>query len=409
MSYPLTILLYAMRNQPYSEAISLNNLAGHLEECSPETVMTSMERSFQMRTQWDVSFLTHIAEVDRRELYLPYGFTCTSSWLSTTYNLGFNRSQEMVEVAVALRDLDQMRRAYGESRLSFDHLRALVQVATPENEEALLRESEGRSVKEVFALVERKKEISKQEAEETRKQRFLEKRWDNEERTLYLWGALPEEMGMKFSNAIDRLTREMPDDKETTLAQRRADALVALADANLPMRSSRDQVVVHLKEDPDTAKPVAELQAGPVVSLEAARAIACDARIQYLIEKASGDPIALSKCEHRVPAWLARLVFASAGGRCQFTGCNRTTCLEIHHINPLGPTEFKNLVLLCSSHHHNYIHHGGYEIVGIPPNISIIAPNGKPMKVGPPKPSAEVIAAFDLEFAMQIEAAGRGP
>lgn len=409
MSYPLFIIVVAMQELILQRPTSLDTLASHLEECSPETVMSSMERSFQMRAQWDVSFLTHIAEVDRRELYLPYGFTSTASWLATTYGLGFNRSQELVEVAVGLRDLDQMRKAYGESRLSFDHLRALVQVATSENEEALLKEAEGRSVKEVFALVERKKEISKEEAEETRRQRFLEKRWDKKERVLYLFGALPEEMGIKFSNAIDRLTRGMPDDKETTMAQRRADALVALSDANVPMRSSRDQVVVHLKEDADTGRAVAELQAGPVVSLEAARAIACDARIQYVIEKASGDPIAITKCEHRVPDWLARLVFASAGGRCQFTGCNRTTCLEIHHIDPKGPTEFGNLMVLCSSHHHNYIHHGGYEIVGKSPNISIIAPNGKPMKVGPPKPSAEVIAAFDLEFAMEIEAAGRGP
>lgn len=62
---------------------------------------------------------------------------------------------------------------------------------------------------------------------------------------------------------------------------------------------------------------------------------------------------------------LRELVGSVDGERCRFPGCTRHRTLHAHHVrywSDGGPTDFANLVLLCSRHH-TLVHSQGFSLV----------------------------------------------
>ena len=81
----------------------------------------------------------------------------------------------------------------------------------------------------------------------------------------------------------------------------------------------------------------------------------CDCTIHTILRSATGVPLAFGRTRYTVPRALFRQVAARDGG-CRFPGCNRPVRFcDAHHIRYWrhgGTTDFGNLVLLCSRHHH---------------------------------------------------------
>lgn len=81
----------------------------------------------------------------------------------------------------------------------------------------------------------------------------------------------------------------------------------------------------------------------------------CDCVIHAILRDANGAPVSFGRARYTVPRKLFRQVAARDGG-CRFPGCcRRVRHCDAHHIKywrHLGTTEYDNLVLLCSRHHH---------------------------------------------------------
>ncbi|MCE9621237.1 MAG: HNH endonuclease, partial [Actinomycetia bacterium] len=83
----------------------------------------------------------------------------------------------------------------------------------------------------------------------------------------------------------------------------------------------------------------------------------CDCFIHVILREADGAPASFGRARYTVPRKLFRQIAARDGG-CRFPGCNRhVRYTEAHHIiwwRPphYGTTDYWNLVLLCSRHHH---------------------------------------------------------
>ena len=81
----------------------------------------------------------------------------------------------------------------------------------------------------------------------------------------------------------------------------------------------------------------------------------CDCIIHAILRDAHGAPVGFGRSRYTVPRKLFRQVAARDGG-CRFPGCNRNVRhSDAHHITYWrdgGETEYGNLVLLCSRHHH---------------------------------------------------------
>ncbi len=84
----------------------------------------------------------------------------------------------------------------------------------------------------------------------------------------------------------------------------------------------------------------------------------CDCKIHTILRDANGAPVGFGRSRYSVPRKLFSQVAARDGG-CRFPGCDRKIrhC-DAHHMRYWrhgGSTDYVNLVLLCSRHHH-FVH-----------------------------------------------------
>jgi hypothetical protein len=138
--------------------------------------------------------------------------------------------------------------------------------------------------------------------------------------------------------------------------ERWADALVAICSANLAKDPDPDRatVVVHVQADG------AEVEDGPAIFPETADRLACDARVQLVVEDPAGNALHVGPVTRTPPAWMVRQLRHRDRG-CRFPGCGTRAFTHAHHIrwwHHGGRTELSNLVLVCSFHHRLVHEHG---------------------------------------------------
>jgi hypothetical protein len=340
------------------------------------------------------------------------GFKSCAQWLSWRTGIGLEAAREKVRVANALPGLPRIAAAFERGALSYSKVRALTRIADPQTEELLLQIATYGTASQVERVVRGYRQVDREgerrRANENQERRFLSTRHD-EHGNLVIQGRLPAELGARFLKALDAAVdavTDPPAEAETrgdaaafprkrdggaepflqasgaeaapavqprvSFAQRRADALVLLADsalaAGLPGRRAADthEIVVHV-DAAVLADPAAdrrcELEDGVRVSAETARRLACDAGVVALVEDGEGNALSVGRKRRTVPPAIRRALAARDRG-CRFPGCTHGRFLEAHHVEHWadgGETSVENLVHLCSFHHRE-LHEGGCRI-----------------------------------------------
>ncbi|MCA1840788.1 MAG: HNH endonuclease, partial [Actinobacteria bacterium] len=377
------------------------------------SAMDEVARCYHMRSGWDRALMRAVVEVDRLRTYEQEGYPSTADWLTGFLGIGYMRACEFVEVAIGLESLPALKRAYERGQLSYDHLRALVAVANPDNEAQLAEDARGMSVADTFKMKNKLLAVPADSSVDARRGRTLQMRWDLEQRTLILFGLFPEEQGAIVERAIDAIARRMPEDPlfefGTPMAVKRADAFLELAGAGATTRqgsSSNTQVVVHVDAQMlASGQGVAEIEGGPTLSLETVERLMCDCMQKLVVHDGEGRLMAESRSTSNIPRRIRREL-ARRDKTCRYPNCRRRKLVHAHHIVHRannGPTELDNLVLFCPTHHH-LVHEGGYRVVGSPPAIVIERPNRPPIKCGPPPRPRQVRDQFFWEYQL-----ARGP
>jgi len=164
------------------------------------------------------------------------------------------------------------------------------------------------------------------------------------------------------------------------------------------------QVVVHADinlltgESPDGR---CFIEGGAPLSVEAARRIGCDAEITSIIER-DGLPIDVGRTK-RFPTDRQRRALEVRDRFCRFPGCgvpaNRTHAHHIQHWLDGGPTDLRNLVLLCGFHHRR-LHDGGYVIRSSAIGLQFETHDGRVIGSSP-----SVVDGFPQRKSFQAEAA----
>ncbi|MFQ5661004.1 MAG: DUF222 domain-containing protein [Gammaproteobacteria bacterium] len=176
-----------------------------------------------------------------------------------------------------------------------------------------------------------------------------------------------------------------PELPEPTYAQKRADALVLMAEQALsslddglkPLSNpEKYQIIVHLEPEqlhrwpehpehpPETC--VCSLEYGNAqfpLSAATARRLACDAALVPVLEDGGGDVLNVGRKTRTVPPALRRALKLRDQG-CRFPGCTQTRYVDAHHVRHWcdgGETSLDNLITLCR-HHHRLLHQSEYEI-----------------------------------------------
>ena len=173
---------------------------------------------------------------------------------------------------------------------------------------------------------------------------------------------LNEAAGTEFAKAIQNAVTHAGKDETRTTAERQGDALFDIAaffnknhhgnerPRNLPnvTLSADISTVIERPEgvNVDTQRPMT-----PACT----ETYLCDCRIHVILRDADGTPHSFGRTTRVVPSALFKQIAARDGG-CRHPGCDRpvkwTDAHHIHHWRRGGPTDYDNLILLCSRHHH---------------------------------------------------------
>jgi hypothetical protein len=188
--------------------------------------------------------------------------------------------------------------------------------------------------------------------------------------------ALDPTAGATFQAAVDAASAPRPSEDgardERTARERRADALLSIADTSLgvtgPVRGERPRVVVHTTPEQLAGlvgSGPARTDAGTDLGPGALRRTACDAVLQRVVWDRDGTVLATVPLELGRTARLAdlnqRRALAVRDRGCIIPGCGAPPAhCDAHHVQHWadgGPTDLCNLCLLCASHH-TAVHEG---------------------------------------------------
>jgi len=312
-----------------------------------------------------------------------------AGWLGYRCGMTRREASEYVRVAEALQELPAIRAAFSRGELTYTKVRGLTRVATAASEERLIELAAALTASQLERALRVFRRITTEEARETHELEFVDYHFE-EDGSLYLRARLAAEDGTLLVKALDAardrilerqraeraaaVSRDGLDAASAMLTFDRTrsasvEALVELVDTSLDeareSEPERARLVVHVDAAALTSddRGRSELEDGPVISLETARRLGCDAEVVTQVEH-EGLPVSVGRKRRTVPPTLRRLLEARDGDVCCFPGCERTRHLQAHHRHHWahgGETSLDNLVLLCFNHH-RLVHEGGYTI-----------------------------------------------
>ncbi len=345
--------------------------------------------------------------------------------------MSLRTATERLRVAHALQNLPAISEAFGAGRISYSKVRAitritgsdtafLTQIATsiaagesdlhhttvadPDTAEQVLLTVALYGTASHIETVARAVRRRHTPPEDTAARRSLTWRWDDDG-TLEVRAHLTPDDGATFIAAIESLVpprtpvrhpvEPAPEDLDerareqepgpavNRMEARRADALLALVNGRADEESGpvvergTTQVIVHF----DASTGAARIAGGPEIPTSTAERLACDARVQLLLDDRTGNQMYLGRNRRlATPAQIAALTIRDGEG-CRFPGCTHTRFLHAHHVQHWlfgGLTDIDNLVVICGFHH-RLIHDHDYHIRRRLRRWEFLRPDGSPI------------------------------
>ncbi|RIK11334.1 MAG: hypothetical protein DCC49_00005, partial [Acidobacteria bacterium] len=251
-----------------------------------------------------------------------------------------NTARAMVGLAVALEKLPMIAKAFREGEISREIAEELAKFVTPENEEELLGFARHWSVSEAIAHRRAAVAITRDEAREISNSRELRIRWSRDRSSVVISGTLTADGGAKLDAALSRIVTSMPKKlagERLSYRTRLADALVELASVRIGSDCDPDRATLSVHVDYETlisGGSNAEIHTAigvGYISPDVARRIACDPRLEIVLDGPDGLALGVGRMTRKIPAWLARQI-RYRDKTCIHPGCDRSFGLEVHHI-----------------------------------------------------------------------------
>jgi len=326
-------------------------------------------------------FAENLRRFDQSGEYAADGALGIVPWLRWKCRLSGSAAAERVTISRQLEELPQTQRAFASGNLGYQHVCFMARTAEHVGADAVRRsesnllQAAGRMDPGQFTGVlkdfEHRVDAAGALAETNR---AFERRSFHISEPLdglvKLDGLLDAEGGAIIRTALDALMGVPGKDDTRTAGQRRADALLELAQARSggtgDGSGQRPHLVVRASLETLAGTPGAgagELEWGGSVPTETVRRLACDAALTRITGK--GELQAeISRASRTIPAATRRALAARDHG-CVAPGCGRPpSWTDAHHLKHWvdgGETTIANLVLLCRRHHH-LVHEEGWNL-----------------------------------------------
>jgi hypothetical protein len=414
-----------------------------VEKTSSNDLMEEAERLGRLLSATQGSLLAVVAELDRRQAFRAEGATSVAAWMTQRLGVAEGTGRSWAQVAEKLWDFPHLAQGLRVGVLSFDKVRAAVELATPETDASVLRQAEECTVRQLIDLIRAKRGTNDEQAAAHHDYRYL--RFNDARRVMTAQFA--EDAYAEVRAAITARARLFPSDGETAFDQRRADGLLDICRESARRRSADADGGVGDGADgaaddgvsPDAdgggaaggtgatsasgsasgsgsgsgsasgsgsraprrsnffivahtdlsflrgGSGGAEIEGLGLLSREAIRRISCGATVALALDDAFGHTMFEGRAR-RFASDAQRREVLRRDRRCRFPGCSNNTFTDVHHIVhwiDQGTTDLPNLVLLCDHHHHR-VHEGKWEMTGNANGIlRFVGPNGRPMTSRP--------------------------
>jgi len=349
------------------------------------------------------ALLALFPEIDRREAWRADGAQDLPHWVSMRFGISAWKASRWVAAGDALASLPRVSEALSSGALGLDKVVELTRFATPETESELIPWARERSSGAIRRRADLERRRERHEVVAAERDRFLRWGYSDDGTRFELEAELPADQGAIVAKALTRLSDAMPEhpdgDDPYPAEARRADALSMLCSGAIASDPDPDRatLVVHTRLETllgEPGAPNAEIEDGPVIAPETARRLACDARLQVVVEGDAGNPLSLGRLTRTVSPAMVRALRQRDRG-CRFPGCGRRRFTNAHHVewwSRGGGTDLDNLVLLCGFHHRLVHEHGWRLSTHADGTVSWFRPNGERYGVGPAPPEAARLA-----------------
>ena len=325
-----------------------------------------------------------VGELDRRQGWRDEGATSLEGWIVERCGVSAATARGWAHVAGRLFDLPQLTTALCAGEISFDKVRAVVDAATPETDQALCERAAECSVRQLTELTRSTAGTGAGRSGSDDERRSL--RCNDTFRTLTV--QLPPESYAEAKTCLETRARRIPSDGETAWDRRLCDAFLEIVRSAGPSGSSPYFVIVHvpvaaLVESESTL--CGDLEEGGLISAETVQRIACDATVAIAVDDDVGHTMYEGRAR-RLPSDAQRREVKRRDRHCRFPGCTNMTFTNAHHVKPWMPngrTDLDNLALLCE-HHHRRVHSKEWTMSGnATGTLTFVGPTGRPMTSRP--------------------------
>jgi hypothetical protein len=329
-----------------------------------------------------------LGEADRRESYREEGATSTESWAAERFGISTPTARSYTRLGEKAGDIPHLMGSLCAGDVSLDKVKAVADVATPENDRELAEQAKGHSVRELADIARLSAPTSRPpSARSEHDRRYL--RFNDQFRTMSV--QLPPESYAETRTCLETRARQNTSDGETPWDQRLCDAFLEVIRSEVPGASGRATtaspylVVVHaplaalVEEDGEATGLAGELERDGLISVETVQEIACDATIAIGVDDDVGHTMYEGRAR-RFPTDVQRREVMRRDRHCRFPGCANVTFTNVHHIvpwKPAGRTDLDNLALVCL-HHHHLVHRKVWSMTGnANGDLTFVGPNGR--------------------------------
>ncbi len=320
-----------------------------------------------------------LIEADTNGVWVDDGSPSLAEWVTARYRMTRHTGRTLAKIALVLPGLPQIRAAFAAGRLSWDQLRAVITIATPETDAELVATAPDLEPSVIRAQT---RNVDDKQATEARESRYVTYEFSDDKPVFEMHVVLPDDEGATFITALTRKAGQVDldpyDGSCPEHGVRLADALIQMGSETLAADTDHDRATLIVETTLEALQDLhnapqatigdgTTIPEGTTISYETLRRLACDARIQLVVADATSGVIGIGRTARNIPTWLTRITRTRDQG-CRFPGCKRTLWLHIHHIVHWadgGPTDLNNLITLCG-YHHRLIHHDGWTIKGDP-------------------------------------------
>ncbi|WP_433128904.1 DUF222 domain-containing protein [Micromonospora sp. CA-240977] len=373
-------------------AVCVDDAAWALTE---DELIAALDAAHRLEQRLAAVKLAVIRELDGRGTPIAQGASSTAVWLRERLRLTVPAARRLVDLAAALDTGNPgVRAALANGDITVDQARVVADTVTTVHTAAgaeaadkavgmlvewagqfdptLLRKIGTRILDHVAPDIADAADRAALEAEARRatRDRHLTLSELSDGR-LRLTGTLDTETAGLFRAAIDPLTAPCGPDDHRSPGQRRHDALadicrLSLRTGELPEHGGDPaQIVVTTSFDAVARQlDAGTLDAGPRLTPETVRRLACDAAILPAVLGGAGQTLDVGRQRRLITGPLRRALVLRDRG-CAFPGCDRPPrwcdAHHIHHWADGGTTSLANAVLLCG-HHHRHLHHSDWAV-----------------------------------------------